>query len=444
MSRVALLLLPLVLATKPSAPKFFDEQLVDHFSGSTATFRQRYYENTTSFGGAGHPIFLVVGGEGAIPPSTGIFYPWVTDVLAPRFKALVIEPEHRFYGSSLPRGNDFSNEALELLTPQQALADIATLLLATQLKYNCTAAHKVRCPVLTIGGSYPGFLSAMMRLRYPAIVDMAYAASAPLLFYAQTISQYKYYEVITKSAEKAAVGCADSVRWMLANTLHALDTTKADIVSELGLCAPLPPYIASGAKELLVEEIDMVVMYSFAGLNMENYPPGETALHASCKDIISARSSASSSSSSSSSSASSASSSSASSSSASSAAWTALADFLHGYSSLAKRGPRLALTLGSDDASNSSGSGCYNLSSQLPAGTSPTISAGDWSGVGGGLNGLAWDYETCTMLIEKLGTNNRTDMFPARDWTLTWLQQHCMARFGVTPQPTGRSIDSEW
>jgi pimeloyl-ACP methyl ester carboxylesterase len=259
----ALVLLPLVvLATKPSDPKYFEEQLVDHFSSSTATFKQRYYENSSSFGGTGSPIFLVVGGEGAIPPSTGIFYPWVTDVLAPRFKALVIEPEHRFYGESQPTGEDISNKALELLTPQQALADMATLILATQSKYNCTAAHKIRCPVVTIGGSYPGFLSAAMRLRYPAIVDMAYAASAPLLFYAQKIDQYAYYEVITKSAEKTAAGCADSVRWMLANTLHASNTAKADITTKLHLCEPLPPYIESGSTQLMAEEVDMIVMVS--------------------------------------------------------------------------------------------------------------------------------------------------------------------------------------
>lgn len=39
---------------------------------------------------------------------------------------------------------------------------------------NCTAerGQPGYCPVVTVGGSYPGFLSAMMRLRYPAVVDM--------------------------------------------------------------------------------------------------------------------------------------------------------------------------------------------------------------------------------------------------------------------------------
>jgi hypothetical protein len=86
-------------------------------------------------------------------------------------------------------------------------------------------------------------------------------------------------------------------------------------------------------------------------------------------------------------------------------------------------------------AAAASGGACYNLSTQLPGGRHPTISAGDWSGVGTGANGLAWDYQTCTLLVERIATNNVTDMFPPRNSTLEWLEQHCLSRFGVTPQP---------
>eukprot|EP00966_Prymnesium_polylepis_P222339 5144260-Prymnesium_polylepis.1 len=53
-----------------------------------------------------------------------------------------------------------------------------------------------------------------------------------------------------------------------------------------------------------------------------------------------------------------------------------------------------------------------------------------------GTNGRSWDYETCTFLVEQIGTNGQSDMFPPRDWSLDWLTQHCMARFGVQPSPT--------
>ena len=198
-----------------SAPLFFADQLVDHFSVSGATYTQRFYRESASFGGPGSPIFLIVGGEGAIPPSVGLFYPFVVDVLAPSMRALVIQPEHRFYGTSNPAGPaPFGPAALRLLTPQQALADAAALVVAKQRAHNCTARGTAGyCPVLTVGGSYPGFLSAMMRLRYPAVIDMAYSASAPTLLYAQRVAHTAYYKVggrlaSTRESLLAALGKA--------------------------------------------------------------------------------------------------------------------------------------------------------------------------------------------------------------------------------------------
>ena len=44
-----------------------------------------------------------MGGEGGISPETGIFYPWVTDVLARHYKALVRLDSTRFHLVSGPR-----------------------------------------------------------------------------------------------------------------------------------------------------------------------------------------------------------------------------------------------------------------------------------------------------------------------------------------------------
>jgi hypothetical protein len=155
---LALLLLPLVSASLPRPAQQFTEQLVDHFaSGVTSpsqpaeTYSQRYYEIDQHFGGAGSPIICIIGGEGAVPPSEGVFYPWVGVNLAQRFNALVIQPEHRFYGTSNPAGAaPFSADALRLLTPQQALADAAKLIIAKQQQHNCSAKGTPHyCPVPT-------------------------------------------------------------------------------------------------------------------------------------------------------------------------------------------------------------------------------------------------------------------------------------------------------
>jgi pimeloyl-ACP methyl ester carboxylesterase len=167
----------------PAEPHFF-QQRVDHFSVDDRTYQQRYYINDTSFAGAGSPIFMIMGGEAGIEPSTGIFYPSIV-LLAQKLRGIVVEPEHRFYGSSQPL-QPYSTQSLQLLTSAQALADAAALLTSLRQQLKCSGLNgEPRCPAVAIGGSYPGFLAAMMRIRYPNVVDMAYAASAPLRFYSQ-------------------------------------------------------------------------------------------------------------------------------------------------------------------------------------------------------------------------------------------------------------------
>ena len=71
----------------------------------------------------------------------------------------------------------------------------------------------------------------------------------------------------------------------------------------------------------------------------------------------------------------------------------------------------------------------------MPSGPNASISGGDWSGVGSGDDGTSWDFQTCSLLTTPIGTNNVTDMFLPRPWDWGWLQQHCLDRFGIVPQP---------
>ena len=76
----------------PSQPLFF-AQIVDHNVGpASGTFPQRYYENQNYWRGPGHPIFVIFGGEG---PLERILYPFVSEVMAKRFGAITLNPEHR-------------------------------------------------------------------------------------------------------------------------------------------------------------------------------------------------------------------------------------------------------------------------------------------------------------------------------------------------------------
>jgi hypothetical protein len=66
----------------------------------------------------------------------------------------------------------------QLLTPQQGIADVLRLVIVCLRESDCRAFSPHRsspkyCPLITIGASYPGFLSAILRLVYPDIVDAA-------------------------------------------------------------------------------------------------------------------------------------------------------------------------------------------------------------------------------------------------------------------------------
>mmetsp|Transcript_19725 Transcript_19725/g.46113 ORF Transcript_19725/g.46113 Transcript_19725/m.46113 type:complete len:508 (-) Transcript_19725:210-1733(-) len=382
-------------------------QRVDHFGTSQGTYSQRYYEQDTYFKGPGYPIFMIMGGEGAIPPEVGLFYPWVYEVLAKEFGALVVEPEHRYYGTSLPFGHhSYETEPMRLLNPQQALADAADFVTAMQRERNCTKRGTPGyCPVVTFGGSYPGFLSAMMRLRYPAVVDVGYAASAPMKFYAQEVDQFEYYKIITASAERASPNCPDAVRSALSIMLQ---TPVADLIKELGICTPLPAYLV-GHDDLFMSELVMAVRVQFANLNMANYPPtNATGLAVACSNFVDSR-----------------------------IAPLEALKLLLTPESVSMMIDRVSARLGlRPQGLKSSTNGCFDFSAQVPAGPNGTLACGDWSGCGGGVGGDSWDYETCVFLVETIGTNNLTDMFPARNWSLSWLTQHCQDRFQVTPEPT--------
>lgn len=402
-----------ISAGVPAEPQWFEEQLVDHFSTSSPIWRQRYYASDVHFGGPGHPIFLIVGGEGGIPPDVGIFYPWVADVLAMTFKALVVELEHRFYGESLPFGNQsFSTEHLVLMNSEQAIADIARFVHAQQRLRKCSPrGFAGYCPVLTIGGSYPGFLSAMMRLRFPSIVDMAYAASAPLKFYSQQVGQYEYYSKITKSAERSLPGCAAAVRAAMEVFQNLCSRASAkEIVERLSVCPQ-----AVGTPAELADNLLFLVEQTFANLNMANYPPNNyTSLYRTCSSFVAA------------------------STKDDNAKLDAIRVLLLTETQRSRKrfaaGRSVILREGHAPGQEPS-SGCFDMRAHLPGGPNATTRCGDWSGCGVGRDGEMWDYQTCTWEVECIGFGTVGQMFPERPWSLSWLEDHCERRFGVRPDP---------
>ena len=273
--------------------RFYKHQLVDHFRDdnyfysdleadmdSNKYWSNRYFQTTEYWKGPGHPIFVIVGGEGAT--DDGFFYPFVTEHLAKDFHAAVLQPEHRFYGPYAPVPNATVPELLRLLTVEQALADMVRLVRHVRDHHlGCSpdrSSHHY-CPIITVGGSYPGALSALFRVVYPEFVDMAYAASAPLLMYAQsdTVDPNVYYDIVTDAAERTSPGCAHAVQQTLDGMKATVEAHSDDSLEEAArsvqVCADtLPDYIET--PQMLAEALVLIASFKFADDNMGNYPPG--------------------------------------------------------------------------------------------------------------------------------------------------------------------------
>ena len=182
---------------------FFDQRL-DHFDRSNeGIFQQRYFINTTYWKGpdSNAPVFLCVGGEG--PPLD--WQVLVSSVhcndmveLAPKHGALLLALEHRYYGPSTP-GHDLSTENLKYLNSEQALGDIAYFHSFISAEHSLTSSNKW----VTWGGSYPGMMAALSRLRYPHLIHASVSSSSPLQ---AQVNMEEYNEVVADSMAAKDVG----------------------------------------------------------------------------------------------------------------------------------------------------------------------------------------------------------------------------------------------
>jgi hypothetical protein len=365
---------------KIAKARWYTKQKVDHFGDSESTWSQRYFKNDEYFDGPGHPIFVIIGGEDEV---AGCVYPYIFEHLAKSFKAITFRVEHRFYGPSLPVKDPTNDQLQKLLSPTQALADIVQFIKHKQKELGCSThrSSKHYCPIMTVGGSYPGFLAVLMRLVHEDLVDIGYGGSAPLHLYSHDVDSRAYYEKVTDVADEASPGCSAAVRsTQLSIQDKMISLSVKEAAHNLGICVDtIPDYITS--SKTLLEEVVMIIATHFADDNMGYYPPSlETDLGLHCRIFQYNQ-------------------------------WT---DF--------EKVSRF-LRNGDED--------CFDLQTELPIGPHGRISASDWSGVGSGPASLPWDYQSC-QLIPECGFSDRS-MFLPRQWTLQWLTQHCQRRFDYTP-----------
>jgi len=255
--------------------------------------------------------------------------------------------------------------------------------------------------------SYPGFLSAMLRFRFPDIVDAAYAASAPLYLYSQEVDSNAYYDKVSEVADVASPGCAASVRSTMEG---ARDTLLADeermplldAAEAIGICPKTLPSYFEDVYELVSEGIVYLVPAVFADFNMAFYPPTgpDTAMARACKIFQNAT--------------------------------MEPLDKMSAFFDL-----RGQVEYGEDSAPK-----CFDLNLELPAGKHARIMGADWSGSGGGITGETWEFQCCKDLVIRTGYSEQS-MFIPREWSYFWHKEHCHRRFPGVPVEPFRMVE-QW
>ncbi|XP_074277463.1 uncharacterized protein LOC141601097 [Silene latifolia] len=220
---------------------FFYNQTIDHFTYSPEsyqTFSQRYYVKSTNWGGGNSPIFVYLGDEQALDLEVGGSNLGFLEENAPKFKALTVYIEHRFYGKSNPLGSmeeSIKNRKVRgYFNSAQALADFAEIILDLKKRYSATHS-----PIIVFGVSYGGMLATWFRLKYPHIALGALASSAPILKH--VVSNDAYLQVVTKDYKDTSENCYKTIResWTQIINLVSQSDGLSIINKKINTCSPL-------------------------------------------------------------------------------------------------------------------------------------------------------------------------------------------------------------
>ncbi|KAL1416918.1 hypothetical protein MTO96_027413 [Rhipicephalus appendiculatus] len=201
---------------------------VDHFGfHNNETFEMRYAVADQFWDSKSGPIFFYAGNEffmESFMENTGLMWEW-----APEMKALIIFTEHRFYGKSMPFGQESLKSKLS--------ADYADFL----IHIKGTLPGAANSPIVAFGGSYGGMLAAWMRMKYPHLVTAALSSSAPLLMFPGLSPCSAFDRAITYAYDQGGPICTEAVRksWAIIESKFTSEESVNALRNKFKLCQEL-------------------------------------------------------------------------------------------------------------------------------------------------------------------------------------------------------------
>ncbi|CAH8499289.1 unnamed protein product [Schistosoma turkestanicum] len=346
---------------------------VDHFSFvNEDKFLIKYLINNESFSPGG-PIFFYTGNEGAIETfaeNSGFIWE-----LSRELNASVIFAEHRYYGTSLPFGNNSFTDRQHFgyLTAEQALADYVLLINQLKVNHSCFASS----PVIAFGGSYGGMLSAWIRQKYPNQIAGAIASSAPVWLFPGLSDCNGFSMVATNSFLKyGGENCVKNIQSSWSNIVDIGQSAdgKELLTHMFNICTPLTD----------VQNIIDYLSDYLGTISMVNYPYPANFLGAL-------------------------------------PAWPVkyLCSSLSEYNPQQPPVTRISLlakailTLTNYTGNQS----CLDISMNLP-----------------GLDASGWDIQTCMEMTTPMCASGPVNIMPLVNWDLKAYSAYCQNRFGVRPR----------
>ncbi|KAI4862306.1 peptidase S28 [Hypoxylon rubiginosum] len=255
-------------------------QPIDHFGDTNGTFQQRY-SVFDDFYQPGGPIMFFQGEESWYLDcaNTTIMYEY-----AKQLDGLAVSLEHRYFGQSLPYGQDsHAPSNMKYLTLDNVMADAVSFI--SHIKETNEGAAESKAIVAS--GSYGGFLAAAFRLNHPDTLFGALASAGPIKSFSNSSDPdtYNWWRWINRVYLDRSQEASYKIRNAFVVLQDRLASTDiASLKGELNLCSS--PSVNDTAGNIQLISI-LTNTFSFAAeLNYPTVQPGRSPIANSLDKFI--------------------------------------------------------------------------------------------------------------------------------------------------------------